>query len=377
MTPPEVSRRDILILSRIPGVGPARLRSLISHFNGTAPIFQASPGDLLKAEGVDRRTALSIATYLRQGIPSAATQFANDQLRRIERAGGRILTFWDAEYPEHLTRIYDPPPFLFLTGSLIPRDTAALALVGTRTPTPYGLRMAERMAMELAARGITIVSGLARGIDTIAHGAALKAGGRTVAIIGSGIDTIYPTENSTLAHRLASHGALISEFIMGAKPDATNFPQRNRIISGMSLGTLVVETGVEGGAMITARLALDQNREVFAIPSPVTPGTRSGTNLLIREGNASLVETVEDVLQELAPKLKGLVADLPVQHQPPLPPLTLFEQKLADVLDDHPQHIDIVAEHSGFSTSEALVHLLSLEFKGVARQLPGKLFLKG
>lgn len=377
MTTPSVSRRDILVLSRIPGVGPARLRSLISHFDGTTPVLQASPGELLKAEGVDRRTALSIVSSLRHGIPPAATQFANDQLRRMERAGGRMLTFWDAEYPDHLKRIYDPPPFLFLTGSLIPRDTAAIALVGTRNPTAYGLRMAERFAMELASRGITIVSGLARGIDTVAHGAALKAGGRTVAVIGSGIDNIYPGENSDLAHRVAANGALTSEFIMGAKPDATNFPQRNRIISGMSLGTVVVETGVEGGAMITARLALDQNREVFAVPSPLSPGRRSGTNLLIREGNASLVESVEDILQELAPKLKGLVADLPLHPQSPPPPLTLFEQTLIDVLDDHPQHIDIVAERSGFTTAEALVHLLSLEFKGLARQIPGKLFLKG
>jgi DNA processing protein len=377
MTAPAVSRRDILVLSRIPGVGPARLRSLISHFHGTAPVFQASPGELLKAEGVDRRTALSIASYLRHGIPPAATQFADDQLRCLDRAGGSMVTLWDAEYPEQLTRIYDPPPFLFLNGGLLPRDSAAVALVGTRNPTAYGVRTAERFAMELAARNITIVSGLARGIDTAAHGAALKAGGRTVAIIGSGIDTIYPAENRNLAIRLATQGALISEFIMGTKPDATNFPQRNRIISGMSLGTLVVETGVEGGAMITARLALDQNREVFAIPSPVSPGGRSGTNLLIREGNASLVESIEDILQELAPKLKGRIPDIPLQPQPLLPPLTLFEQKLIDVLDDHPQHIDTVAERSGFTTADALVHLLSLEFKGAARQLPGKLFLKG
>jgi len=288
-----------------------------------------------------------------------------------------MLTFWDAEYPEHLKRIYDPPPFLFLGGSLLPRDAAAVAVVGTRSPTAYGLRIAERFAMELAAKGITIVSGLARGIDTAAHGAALKAAGRTVAVIGSGIDNIYPTENSGLAHRLAANGALMSEFIMGTKPDATNFPQRNRIISGMSLGTVVVETGVEGGAMITARLALDQNREVFAVPSPLSPGGKSGTNLLIREGNAFLVESAEDILQELASQLKGLIAGPPPRPQPPPPPLTLFEQKLIDVLDDHPQHIDIVADHAGFTTSEALVHLLSLEFKGAARQLPGKLFLKG
>lgn len=287
-----------------------------------------------------------------------------------------MITFWDAEFPDHLKRIYDPPPFLFLNGSLERQDAAAIAIVGTRNPSPYGMQIAQRFAAELAGKGVTVVSGLARGIDTVAHGAALRAGGRTVAVIGSGIDVIYPTENTDLARRLAGHGALLSEFVMGAKPDAVNFPQRNRIISGMSLGTLVVETGIEGGAMITARAALDQNREVFAVPSPITPAVRSGTNLLIREGSATLVESIDDILQELAAKLTGLIPDLPQTPRPALPPLSLFEQRLFDVLDDHPRHIDLVAERSGFSTAEALVHLLSLEFKGAVRQLPGKLFLR-
>lgn len=288
-----------------------------------------------------------------------------------------MVTFWDEEYPDQLKRIYDPPPFLFLKGALQPQDAAAIAVVGTRNPTPYGTHVAQHFAGELAGKGITVVSGLARGIDTVAHGAALKAGGRTVAIIGSGVDIIYPSENADLARRLIDGGALLSEFMMGAKPDAVNFPQRNRIISGMSLGTIVIETGIEGGAMITARAALDQNREVFAVPSPLTPAGRSGTNRLIREGSATLVECIDDILQELAPQLTGLIPDLPRAPRPPLPPLSLFEQRLFDVLDDHPQHIDLVAEHSGFSTAEALVHLLSLEFKGAARQLPGKHFLRG
>jgi DNA processing protein len=331
---------------------------------------------LLKAEGIDRRTAVSIATFLRHGIPPDARRFADDQLHRMERVNGRLVTIWDAEYPDHLKRIYDPPPFLFLNGGLIPQDAAAIAIVGTRSPSTYGARIAERFAMELAVKGVTIVSGLARGIDTIAHGAALKAGGRSVAFIGSGIDIMYPPENADLARRLADHGALASEFIMGTKPDAMNFPQRNRLISGMSLGTVIIETGIEGGAMITARSALDQGREVFAVPTPLAPGNRSGTNLLIREGSACLVECIDDILQELAPKLGGLVAQLPSQNRPPLPPLSLFEQRLFDILDNMPQHIDLVAEHSGFSTAEALVHLLSLEFKGAVRQLPGKLFLR-
>jgi DNA processing protein len=377
MGTPAVSPRDILVLSRIPGVGPARLRSLLSRFHDLKSLSGVSPRELLKAEGVDRRTALSITSFLRHGIPPDTQKFAEEQIRKMERTNGRMLTIWDNEYPDHLRRIYDPPPFLFTNGSITPQDATAIAIVGTRSPSTYGSRIAERFAMELATMGITVVSGLARGIDTIAHSAALKAGGRTVAIIGSGIDVIYPSENSDLARRLASHGALLSEFVMGTKPDAVNFPQRNRIISGMTLGSIVVETGIEGGAMITARSALDQGREVFAVPSPLAPGSRSGTNLLIRQGSATLVESVDDVLQELAPKLGGLADHITSVARQPIPPLSLFEQRLYDILDNHPKHIDLVAERSGFTTAESLVHLLSLEFKGLARQLPGKLFLRG
>ncbi len=278
--------------------------------------------------------------------------------------------------PPLLKKIYDPPPFLYCRGGFTAGDAAAVAVVGTRNPTPYGLRVAEKFATELAERRITVVSGLARGIDTVAHHAALRAGGRTIAVIGSGLDIIYPAENIPLASRIARQGAVSSEFAMGAKPDAVNFPQRNRIISGVSLGTLVVETGTEGGAMITARAALDQNREVFAIPSPVDAPSPSGTNALIREGRAQLTESIDDILAELSSPLKGLIdcaATRPVQ---PPPPLTLFEQRLYDQLAADPLHIDLLSEHTGFSTAESLVHLLSLEFKGVVRQLPGKFFVR-
>ncbi len=294
-----------------------------------------------------------------------------------QAAGGRLISFWDDDYPPHLKRIYDPPPFLFVRGSLTDADAPSIAVVGTRTPTPYGTRLAERFAADLCALGITVVSGLARGIDTIAHGAALRAGGRTLAVIGSGIDVLYPPENSGLASRLTERGALLSEFVMGTKPDAVNFPQRNRIISGITLGTLVVETGTEGGAMITARLALDQGREVFAVPSPVTGALRSGTNMLIREGNAVLTESVEDIMAELGASLRRRRhRSSGAAREQSLPPLTLFEQKIFDALTEHPVHIDTIAGLSGYSTSEALVHLLALEFKGAVRQLPGKLFLR-
>jgi DNA processing protein len=251
-----------------------------------------------------------------------------------------------------------------------------VAIVGTRSPSVYGKQMAEQFAAGLASMGITVISGLARGIDTVAHSAALKAGGRTIPVIGSGIDVIYPPENRQLVDRILEAGALVSEFEMGAKPDAGNFPRRNRIISGISLGTVVVETGANGGAMITATTALDQNRDVFAIPSAVNSKIRSGANLLIKDGRALLVETVDDILEELGPRLKHIVRDNTRLRKEPPPDLSLFERQVLDAMGDDPIHIDALAERAGVSVSDALVHLLSLEFKRAVRQIPGKYFAR-
>jgi DNA processing protein len=225
---------------------------------------------------------------------------------------------------------------------------------------------------------VSVVSGLARGVDTVAHLACVRSEARTLAVIGSGVDIIYPSENKGLADRIRDHGAILSEFVMGTKPDACNFPRRNRIISGMTLGTLVIETGIDGGAIITAGLALDQNREVFAVPSPIHENRPGGTNRLIREGKALLVETVDDILAELAPRLKDQIPSLTNGRSRPQQEMTLFEQNAYDALpDDERMHIDVLAERTSLTVSELLVHLLSLEFKGLVRQLPGKFFVRG
>jgi DNA processing protein len=376
MAMPPIDVRDLLTLSTIPGIGPGRLRALVSHFKDTRAITHASAKELTAAEGIERKTALTIVNFFRDSGKSLAKRYVDHQLARVNKVDARIVTLWDRDYPSHLKKIYDPPPFLFVRGDFDTHDTAAIAIVGTRGPTSYGSRIAEQFAGELARLGVTIVSGLARGIDTIVHQATLKAGGRTLAIIGSGVDIIYPPENKPLVERIVEQGALVSEFEMGAKPDAGNFPRRNRIISGMTLGTLVVETGVDGGAMITATTALDQNREVFAIPSAIGDKRRSGTNFLIKEGKALLTETVEDILAELTPRLKSVLKDHTQGSRESPPDLTLFEKQLFDALHDDPLHIDVLAERAHMATSEALVHLLSLEFKGAVRQLPGKMFLK-
>jgi DNA processing protein len=370
-----IDARDLLTLSTIPGVGPHRLRALINHFKSPRAVAEATVRQLVTVEGIERKTALTIARFYHESH-GAGTRYASEQLSRLNRVDGRLVTFWDSEYPSNLKKIYDPPPFLFVRGTLTPADNSSVAIVGTRSPSVYGKQMAEQFAAGLASMGITVISGLARGIDTVAHSAALKAGGRTIPVIGSGIDVIYPPENRQLVDRILEAGALISEFEMGAKPDAGNFPRRNRIISGISLGTVVVETGANGGAMITATTALDQNRDVFAIPSAVNSKIRSGANLLIKDGRALLVETVDDILEELGPRLKHIVRDNTRLRKEPPPDLSLFERQVLDAMGDDPIHIDALAERAGVSVSDALVHLLSLEFKRAVRQIPGKYFAR-
>jgi DNA processing protein len=372
----KVDARDLLTLSTLPGIGSTRLIKLISHFNDSRLIFSATAKDLAAVQGMEKKTALRVVNCLRDSGADQARRFVDDQLSRLNKASARIVTFWDEEYPFHLKHIYDPPAFLFVRGELHESEKHAIALVGTRAASAYGMQMAEKFARGFASFGITTVSGLARGIDTVAHTATLKEHGRTVAVLGSGVDVVYPSENRELAERIVKHGALISEFPMGTKPDATNFPRRNRIISGISLGTVIVETGIEGGAMLTASLAFDQNREVFAIPNNVNDRRPSGTHYLIKHEKATLVEHVEDVIETMATQLKEILKSAQKVQTKPLPPLSMFEQKLVDAMNETPIHIDALAERTGYTTADALVHLLSLEFKGVVKQRPGKMFVR-
>lgn len=362
-----MTTRDLLHLVSVPGIGPLKVRALVSHFKDPAEVLKASPRELIRVPGIDRKLATNI-THHRDG-----EAFADEQLRSVERAGARIITYWDKEYPELLKKIYDPPVLLFMRGAFTDADRSAVAVVGTRTPSPYGQLVTEKLSRELSALGITVVSGLARGIDTIAHDTALRHGGRTIAVIGSGIDVPYPSENRKLMERIARDGAVVSEFPMGTKPDAPNFPRRNRIISGLSVATVVVESALDGGAMITASTALDQDREVFAVPGPITEKRSTGPNVLIRDARAKLITSLEDILTELRPQL-----DLELDEKPtPSIPLTDVEQKVYSLLSNNPLHVDIITEQSNLSTSDTLVTLLSLEFKGLVRQLPGKFFIKG
>ena len=357
----------LLRLDSVQGIGGTRIRSLIAQFRSPSAVFQTSFTELLQVEGIDKKLAENI-------LKRDNTQYAEEQLNKAKKVGVKIITFWDREYPENLKNTTDPPAILYVLGEIVPQDTVALAVVGTRLPSDYGKVVTDKLTVQLVRKGFTIVSGLARGIDTIAHRVTLNACGRTIAVLGSGIDVIYPGENKKLAAQIRQHGAVITEFPFGTLPDAANFPRRNRIISGLSLGTLVIEAGQKSGALITAEIALEQGREVFVIPGSILSSKSVGTNQLIKEG-AKLVQTVDDIVIELEPKLRAFCNE--ARQTSPIPAeLPEMEQKMLTLLSDKPVHIDFIAQNLGISTAEALSVLLTLELKEFVKQLSGKMFIR-
>jgi len=361
---------DLFLLLSVDQIGPSRVRSLLSKFKNFKNIFDASLSELENVEGISFELGKRIrnAVNKRDEIITSV----ESQLNKLSKLNAKLISIWDKEYPSLLKKIYDPPLIIYTLGNFSEKDNYSIGAVGTRNPTQYGKIQTERIISELASQGITIVSGLARGIDSIAHQTALKNGGRTIAVIGSGLDVVYPPENKNLYNKICENGLVLSEFPLGTKPDAQNFPKRNRIISGLSLGVIVFETAVNGGAMQTARFALDQNREVFAIPGNLGVRQSEGTNLLIQRGEAELVINAEDVLTELQLKLKPVIGkNIPKPDKE----LNVFEEKIVFTLTEQGElHIDKLAELTNLSTSDCLVNLLTLEFKGIVKQLPGKIF---
>ncbi len=358
-----------LTLARVPGIGAARFHALLRRFESPSAALAASVDELTEIEGIGPQTARTIRGHRDQA-------FVDRQLRLLDRHGARIVTFRDRAYPARLRDIYDPPPLLFVSGGWKTKDEQSIAVVGTRFASAYGRRMAEVFSAEMSAFGFTVVSGMARGVDTIAHRTALKGNGRTVAILGSGLDRPYPAENRKLMASIREQGAVMTEQPFGVGPDAVNFPQRNRIISGSTLGTIVVEAGKDSGALITARFALDQGSEVFAVPGPLnTPGSE-GVNRLIKDGTAKLIQRAEDVIDELAPRL-GLDPAKVVRNTPePAFDLQPEEKTMYGQLSLDPKHIDHLASALALTSSQALGVLLALELKGAARQLPGMMFVR-
>lgn len=363
-----------LALALAPGLGARLAGKLLREFGSPEAVFNASLS-ALEAHGLHAPVAQAI--HSREPLSAAAKELA-----QVQASGCRLLTWDEPAYPHLLRQIYDPPPLLYVRGNVELLDRHSLAIVGARRPTPYGNQMAERLARDLAERGLVIVSGLARGIDSSAHkGALASTRGATIGVLGSGIDVVYPKENKKIFAQMEERGAIITEFPMGTFPAPQNFPIRNRVIAGIGLGVVVVEGAQYSGSLITARLAMEFNREVYGVPGNVTQPTSFGPNQLIKQG-AKLVTGWEDVVEELPTAIRAEL--LPIETTTAEERASLVEASLSPTErtlynllgTDEARHVDELLESSGLSSSEVLASLFELEMKGVVRQLPGKQFLK-
>ncbi len=354
-----------IALSRVKGLGRVTFKKLIAHFGDPAPAFSSTLSELSAIEGLDAGVIEGLRGF-------TEWEEVEKEIRCAEQAGVMLIPFSDPSYPPRLRMIADPPPLLYVKGALCPDDDRAVAVVGSRSASEYGKRVARSLCRGLASLGFTVVSGMARGLDGAAHDAALDAGGRTLAVLGSGVDCPYPPEHETLYHRICENGAVISEFPMGTRPLAFNFPARNRLISGLSLGVVVVEATEKSGSLITAALALEQGREVFAVPGEVGASRTRGTHRLIRQG-AKLVESAADIIEEIAPQLVNR-ATLSRPSEPRILPQQARAEarKVYALLQERPAQIDEVIESSGLTSAEVSEILLDLELQGYVRQLPGK-----
>jgi len=363
-----------LALNMVPGVGPITYRNLVARFHDPEQVFAASARELELVGGVGEKTMRAIKEF-------PAAKMAAEELKKVADLGGAILTFRDPGYPKNLLQIYDPPPLLYVRGELEQGNPLMIAIVGSRRGSFYGRTVTKKISKELSAAGVTVVSGMARGIDTSAHLGALEAGKKTIAVFGCGIDIIYPPENKKLFFDIIAHGAAVSEFPLSTPPDGKNFPRRNRIISGVSLGVVIVEATADSGSLITAAHALEQGREVFAVPGNIGMATSRGTNRLIKQG-AKLVEEAQDILTEILPQYAGPHAvgtatkdDLLTKGSPPAG-LSDAEDKIIQLLSHAPLHIDEISRLSRMEVRRVSTILLELELKGVISQLGGKMFVR-
>jgi DNA processing protein len=355
-----------LTLKSVEGVGDLLFRRLIDRFGSPERALEAPPGALAAVEGIRPAVAKRIHAA-RKDIGHAEREF-----ERVQKAGFRIVLMSGPEYPAMLRQVPDPPPLLYVSGSLV-ADEATVSVVGSRHPTSYGIDVAGSLAGDMAGMGITVVSGMAAGIDTAAHRGALDANGRTVAVLGSGLNRIYPAENRDLFHAIAANGAVVTEFTMDAEPDARHFPRRNRIISGISLGTVVVEATRRSGSLITARMALEQNREVFAVPGSIHSFKSTGAHRLIRQG-AKLIEHAGHILEELplavsTPEAPGRPEAIDTDDA--FSGLDETERAVIHALGAYPIHIDELTRTLGLGSGELVGILLQLELNGWVQQSPG------
>ena len=365
---------NLLVLTRIKGLGPARIGALLRKAQAPEAAFSLSRRDLITIPGIGTKLATSIATALQN--TRETSRLRDEEARMLDKLpaqGITIVTLLDPDYPPLLREIYDPPPCLFVRGSLASANATTLAVVGTRNATAYGKKATERLTTELASAGVTIISGLAYGIDTAAHQAALQAGGNTIAVLAGGADNPYTDPKGKLWPGIVEHGALVSEEWPGTPITPDLFPKRNRVISGLSQGTLVVESHRKGGSLITAASAIEQNREVFAIPGPIFSRSSEGPNNLIERGQAKLVTTAGSILAELMPSLIQPSLFNESDHQQKKP-LSKQEQLILTTLQEGPLHIDTLAQKTGIPSPQLLVILFDMELQHQVEQHPGQVF---
>ena len=358
-------REACIALNMIPLMGPVRMRRLLEAFGSAEKILLARPSQLTQVDGISDALARNIAEWEKHADP------AEEQRKALEM-GAHIITAEDDEYPPLLREIHDPPIVLYVLGSIIDRDRNAVAVVGSRKASHYATECAKKLSFQMAYAGLTVVSGLARGIDTAAHQGALAAKGRTIAVIGSGLGELYPPENAELADRIAASGAVISEFPIDTKPDRQTFPIRNRIVTGLSFGVLVVEAGANSGALISANMAAEQGRTLYAVPGRIDAPAALGSNRLIQQG-AKLVITVDDILDDL-PLVFREKPDLPAAA--PAVDLSPEQQKILDAIGSEEMPLDSVIATSGLTAAVVSSTLLALEIRRLVKQLPGKRFVK-
>jgi DNA processing protein len=364
------SREALVALNLIGNVGPVRVRQLLEHFGDTPSILGGSRQQLLQVRGIGEETADAIGSWEK-------TVDLKGELKRIAEFGCRIVTQQDIEYPELLRQIYDPPIVMYVKGELLPKDKNSLAMVGSRMTTHYGIEVARKLAYQLAYLGVTVISGGARGIDSAAHQGALSGKGRTIAVLGTGINLVWPPENKELYERIAENGALVTQFPFNSPGTKQSFPIRNRLVAGMTLGTVVVEANLTSGALITANFANEYGRQVFAVPGRIDSPRSKGCHDLIKKG-AKLCEGAEDILSEFEYLFPPSNKPASPAETGTLPALELSEneQKVYDTLSEEQLSIDQVIRKSGLPASATSVALLSLEMKRIVRQLPGKLFVR-
>lgn len=361
-----------LALSSIADIGPITIKRLLSVFHSPRKILEANFKDLTSIADIGELRARKIYKF-------SSWDEVEKEIKAIDNYGIKVIKYTDREYPESLRQIEDSPIILYVNGSFAEDDRYGIAMVGSRRMTEYGKRIAEKIASELVLLGFTIVSGMARGIDTISHKTALKAGGRSIAVLGCGLDRPYPPENIKLFEALTQSGCVVSEFPPGTPPSKENFPKRNRLISGFSVGVLVIEATMTSGSLITANHALEQGKEVFAIPGSITSRNSEGTNALIKKG-AKLVQRVEDIIEELSPLLKGLIGQSKDSYErnslatPKGVEINDAEKAICNILGSEPKHIDEIAREAKTPPARLSGLLLGLEIKGIVKQTEGKRF---